>query len=361
MKICLVTRYFDLTNGGIGQCSIAIRDGLRKRGHEVVCISDDGDYKNHNYFKYALIHLSKAIPKDCDVYHAMTPMESIYMPKDKTLVTIHDLITSVHANTLKSHDGSGLRGRLNNKLGQCFFSMAVNHALKARYITCPSKLTARELVENTGVNPAKIQVIQHGIIDGLEPRPKTDDIYRVGTLSILHSRKRIEMLIHVFLEANVDGELVIAGTGPDEVKIKAAAEGDPRIRFLGFIPPEAVCDFYNSLDLFVYPSPVEGYGLPPVEAMACGKLVVVMEDALIPEEIKRRCIVTKDLVGTIKINSMFVRRKGHLSITALSHTAFANSHTWDSAVDRYIQLYEQIANKPFKEVKPQESLLERIT
>jgi glycosyltransferase involved in cell wall biosynthesis len=344
MKICLVTRYFDLTNGGIGQCSIAIRDGLRKRGHEVVCISDDGDYKNHNYFKYALIHLSKAIPKDCDVYHAMTPMESIYMPKDKTLVTIHDLITSIHADTLKKHDGHGPRGWLRNELGQRFFSMSINYALKARYITCPSKLTAMELVENTGVNPAKIHVIRHGIIDGLEPRPKLDNVYRVGTLSILHSRKRIEMLIRAFLDANIDGELVIAGTGPDEASIKIMSKGDPRVRFLGFIQPEEVCDFYNSLDLFVYPSPVEGFGLPPVEAMACGKPVVVMEDALIPEEIKKRCIVTDNLTKTIQINSMFTHPKSHLSNTDLDNRAFALSHTWDSAVDRYIQLYEQIAN-----------------
>ena len=46
-------------------------------------------------------------------------------------------------------------------------------------------------------------------------------------------------------------------------------------------------DFYNSLDLFVFPTSIEGYGMPIVEAMACGKPVITLEDAEIPSNLRQ--------------------------------------------------------------------------
>ncbi|WP_225370026.1 glycosyltransferase [Methanobrevibacter arboriphilus] len=58
--------------------------------------------------------------------------------------------------------------------------------------------------------------------------------------------------------------------------------------FLGFISDEDMVDFYNSLDVFVFPTIMEGYGMPIVEAMACGKPVITLEDAYIPHDIKKK-------------------------------------------------------------------------
>ena len=54
-------------------------------------------------------------------------------------------------------------------------------------------------------------------------------------------------------------------------------------------------DFNNYLDVFVFPTWLEGHGLPIVEAMACKKPVIVLHDARIPWEIEGRCIIVEEL------------------------------------------------------------------
>jgi len=75
-----------------------------------------------------------------------------------------------------------------------------------------------------------------------------------------------------------DWQLVFGGSDWHGAQVihAAAAESVFRddIRFLGFVPDEALPDLYRAADVFVYPSLFEGFGLPPIEAMACGTPVV---------------------------------------------------------------------------------------
>ncbi len=339
MKICLATRFFDLRNGGVGRFSIEIRDGLRRRGHNVVCVSDPGEYTGRDYLKNSFYTMSKALPIDCDVYHAMTPMESLYLPKERSVVTIHDIIQSVHHETTRMHYGTGLLGTIKRHISKNVFAIGVNASLKARYVVADSKATAGDLVQHTKVEPSKLKVIHPGIAPGLSPKAKPDSVYRIGTLSVLVARKRVDLLIRAFLEADVRGELVIAGNGPDRERLEGIANGDSRVRFLGYLPDEGLCDFYNSLDLFVFPTTAEGYGLPIVEAMACGKPAVVLADSLIPEEVRRRCYISEDLTGLFTEMSA-----GNIKLTANGNLGFARSHSWESCVAQYLSLYEEIAH-----------------
>ncbi|MFB6200004.1 MAG: glycosyltransferase, partial [Candidatus Nanohaloarchaea archaeon] len=56
-------------------------------------------------------------------------------------------------------------------------------------------------------------------------------------------------------------------------------------KFLGYIPDEELVDFYNSIDLFIYPSKWEGFGLPPIEAKLCGCEIKITEDKTGLEEL----------------------------------------------------------------------------
>ena len=131
---------------------------------------------------------------------------------------------------------------------------------------------------------------------------------------------------------------MIAGTGRQEAELRALAGDDPRIKFLGFIPDDELVQFYNSLDLFVFPTAIEGYGLPPVEAMACGVPVVIMSDAIMPDDVKRHCFQTesiRDLLEmwpVLEIKGMAVFEK------------FAQSHDWERTVDAYEQIYREVAS-----------------
>jgi len=179
-----------------------------------------------------------------------------------------------------------------------------------------------------------------GISDNLKPSPKLDSVPRIGTLGQMDKRKRMDLLIKAFRDSKFDGELVIAGQGMDYPLLKALAGDDRRIKFLGMVSNEKLPDFYNSLDLFIFPTWIEGYGLPPVEAMRCGKNVVVMSDAVIPKEVKSRCLVVDNLAEIINNKDVEALSK----IKMDNNLGFANMHSWDSCVESYLELYKEIAN-----------------
>jgi glycosyltransferase involved in cell wall biosynthesis len=103
--------------------------------------------------------------------------------------------------------------------------------------------------------------------------------------------KNIERIIDAFGRARRDGpdglKLVIVG---DEVSRYPSLRQmvhrhklDKAVRFLGFQPQETLASFYRLASVFVFPSLYEGFGLPPLEAMACGTPVVTSNVSSLPE------------------------------------------------------------------------------
>lgn len=103
-----------------------------------------------------------------------------------------------------------------------------------------------------------------------------EESYVVGSLSALKKYKNQEKTLEIFAEEHADKEnsyLVIGGDGPrrKHLENKASELGvRDKTKFLGYVPEEDLVDFYNAVDLFIYPSKWEGFGLPPLEAKLCG-------------------------------------------------------------------------------------------
>jgi glycosyltransferase involved in cell wall biosynthesis len=294
MKITLVSRFFDPRNGGVGSVSKNTLDGLEQvKVLEIKTISQELKHKqisnldNLKYFLFCLFGVKlKTWNANSKIYHALSPMESIGLPKNKTVVTIHDLILLQHPNLL--YNG------IMSKFSKVFYKLAIKQAIKCKKIIAISNETKLQLIENYSLASEKITVIR----DVLDNRffdvsgvVKNEGVYRVGTISKLLKQKRIDLLIKAFLKADIkNSELVIAGAGNDENRLKELAKGDSRIKFLGFISDDEVIEFYKSLDVFVFPTLIEGYGMPIVEAMACSIPVITLNDALIPQDLKSRTI-----------------------------------------------------------------------
>jgi len=288
MNVCLVGNIFGSEGAGIGNYSQWVFESLKTFPNlniSTVSIKDSNiNSIIRNQFLHQFIYNNIEIPfllPESDIYHALYPAASARLNKKKSVVTVHDL------NILKPNF-KFFNSSLMNRALKFSFNQSMKYAIKSKIITI-SEETKYDINKFYQVNLENITVIRIPIGLNLFPMDKKENTYNIGVLGRLAKDKRVDILIKSFLKANIlNSNLLIGGTGPEEEKLKKIAKNDERIKFLGFIPNEKVNDFYNSLDVFVFPTQTEGYGLPIVEAMMCAKPVVTLDDANIPFDIKNR-------------------------------------------------------------------------
>jgi glycosyltransferase involved in cell wall biosynthesis len=178
-------------------------------------------------------------------------------------------------------------------------------ARRAHMITVPSESTRRELVRFVpSVKSSCVRVIAPGI--GEEYRPCAEDQValtrrRLGLerpyllfLGTLEPRKNLERLVEAYArivrERAVDEQLVLAGKpgwGIEPLLAKIRTLGlDERVRRLGYVAQEEVPALLSGARLFVYPSLAEGFGFPPLEAMACGVPTVAARSTSLTENLQ---------------------------------------------------------------------------
>jgi glycosyltransferase involved in cell wall biosynthesis len=339
MKVCLLTRYFSTNRKegvGIGRVSSEILKGLVKRKINIRTIQTNGSGL-YSYFFYTAAEVPFRIRNGFDIFHALTPMEGIWLPKDKSIVTYHDLFQITNPDRLGGGMGYNPAKRL---IGTKYFELACRVSSRAKRLVCVSEQTKSNVVRFLKVPEDKIRVIKSGIPKVLSPENKKDKTFRIGYLGMLDRRKRVNLLIDAFINSKIDADLVIGGGGLDEGILKERSKLNTRIKFLGSIQEEYLNKFYNSLDLFVFPTWLEGYGLPMVEAMACKKPIIVLHDALIPDEVKNRCIIIDNLEALFKNTNQLLNKIKEVDLE--SNYKFAKEHDWDKAVDQYIKVYQEI-------------------
>jgi glycosyltransferase involved in cell wall biosynthesis len=198
-----------------------------------------------------------------------------------------------------------------------FFTDAVLHSsVKARFFrgwtrialsraalcVVPSKATAAELTRVADANPLTMEIVQHGVdTDRFHP-PALDEIAAaraeiglgsmpyVAFLGALEPRKNVPALIRGFAEVcrNLPEPpaLVLAGQPGWDGQVERALDAVPhRIRVIraGYLPFARLAGFLGGAEVVAYPSLGEGFGLPVLEAMACGACVLTTRRLSLPE------------------------------------------------------------------------------
>lgn len=337
MNICLLNRYFDFRGTGVTRIATEVAKELERNGNNVYKVATRGVSLYSYALQTAILAPFRLPRRNIDVYHALATLEAMWLPKDKSIATYLDLFTTTNPDRA----GAGM-GYSSWKLeiGRRYFDLGARIAAKCRYLVCISEQTKRDVMEHIKPDESKIKVIRLGISEKLRPIAHKRNKYTIGTLSQLDKRKRIDLLIRQFKASSIDAELLIAGVGPDRELLGVMADGDKRIKFVGLVPDNELVDFYNRLDLFAFPTFIEGYGLPAVEAMACNKPVMVMADAIIPEEIRSRCIVVENLTSVFDNYNQLL--KITVRVDYKGNIEFAHSHRWSDCVGKYIDLYKKI-------------------
>lgn len=170
---------------------------------------------------------------------------------------------------------------------------------RAARVIAVSEATRQDIIRLYDADPARVVTVPNGVGDEMRPLD-ADAVSRFRAergldapvllfLGTLQPRKNLETLLKAY--ARTAGEtgwqLVVAGAaGWQHEPIFALARElgiAETVRFIGFVPPEELPIWYNAADAFVYPSLYEGFGLPLLEAMACGTPVIASETPALRE------------------------------------------------------------------------------
>ena len=159
----------------------------------------------------------------------------------------------------------------------------------ARHCALSATVASRPGYFPPGVTPrvvyAPADVVDAAAEGAANHADRADDDPYLFTVSRLDRPKRIDLLVAAMASVPGAVELRIAGTGPAEADLRRLAAGDPRIRFLGFVPDGDLPALYAGALAVPFVPADEDFGLVALEAFACGTTVVTCSDSGGPAEL----------------------------------------------------------------------------
>jgi len=177
------------------------------------------------------------------------------------------------------HDFSSLTMPLRHRVKTMLsFNLFIGRSLqKATRIAAVSRAVAEEAVRWFGVSRERIEIVPNGVDEYFTPEGDEEDyVLFVGTIE---PRKGLDDLLAVWdsLPAPRPRLIICGGAGWGDVRLPSGAE------VTGYVDRVRLRELYRHARAFVYPSRYEGFGIPPLEAMACGAPVIATRTGAIPE------------------------------------------------------------------------------
>jgi glycosyltransferase involved in cell wall biosynthesis len=221
------------------------------------------------------------------------------------------------------------------------------------------------------VNGDKVEVVYNAIDDRFRLGHATDadrefiaERYQVHNPFLLYAgrispHKNVVRIIEAFsalkgelekLDKFPDLKLIIIGDDiskhPDlrRAAIKSGVQND--VRFLGFVPIDVLRIFYDAAKIFVFPSLYEGFGLPPLEAMAHGTPVVTANTSSLPEVVGNAAVLVNpenvfDIMRALLKVLTDQALRDRLKQRGYEQAA---RYSWQTSVQRMLHVYAEVAN-----------------
>jgi glycosyltransferase involved in cell wall biosynthesis len=235
-----------------------------------------------------------------DAFWASTTILPFGLPaKILKIVTVHDLVWLRYPETTT---------RYNLFLQKAFARRGI---AEADIVLVNSRSTQEELVQTLGIPFEKTRVIYPIISEIYKPQPPEEaagyisEKYKVpsrymATVGTVEPRKNLKLLIEAARTLKSKGQLpcpvlVVGAKGWKNShlwqEIRDAGLSEREISFMGYLPDEDMPFFYSGAQAFLFPSMYEGFGFPPIEAMACGTPVIASNAQCMPEVLGNAAIL----------------------------------------------------------------------
>ena len=370
MKVGIITDALNRTYlSGIGVYTYNLILHLQKiinhKNREIILI----DYKKHNYFNdienfivknpfgknpylwYLYLEIYFQIKNDTslDIIHNVRQVPTLFKFKQKYVITVHDITPLLFPYQYRKEV------YLINKL------MLPRTLRMADKIISVSYHTKRDLIKYLKIPKDKIEVIYHGVDEDYKPLPEkevemikkkynitTPFILYVGSLKPL---KNIPTLIKAYYKLRKQGleyKLVITGKKRwkyrEIFKLINKLNLQKDVIFTGYVPREDLPALYNAADLFVSPSLYEGFGLPPLEAMACGTPVITSNTSSLPEVVGDAGIMVDpyDVDGLAKAMYEVLTNDGLREELRKRGLKRAKLFNWKKCAEEHLKVYEEV-------------------
>lgn len=271
----------------------------------------------------------------------------------RTILTVHDLAFLVYPECAHDRLRAYLEGVVPRSLA------------RADFVVADSENTKNDVAVLMGVDQARIAVVPGGVearfapVTDPAPLRAARDALGVGdapfvlAVGVLEPRKNLTTLMDAFARLKLGGDvpahkLVLAGGRGWLVEgiydHHAASPVRDDILLPGFVPDELLPAVYSAADVLAFPSLYEGFGLPILEAMACGTPVVSSRASCLPEVAEGAALLVEprdaegmaDALGRVLGDPEL---RADLRVKGLQRAA---AYTWDAAARRLLAVYERV-------------------
>jgi glycosyltransferase involved in cell wall biosynthesis len=235
------------------------------------------------------------------------------------VLTLHDLAVFRHPETF-------------NRWTRTYSRVVLPRlARAAARVIAVSEFTAREGVELLRIDRSRVRVVPHGVEAPFSPEGRAADGDYALAVGTLEPRKNLDRVAEAARRAGMELRLV-----------GAPGWGTVDVDSLGFVDEERLAELYRGAACLVYPSLYEGFGLPVLEAMACGTPVVTTTGSA-PADLADGAAVLVDPLDVEAIAAGIqeaVARREELRAAGLER---ARGFTWQAAADATLEVYREAA------------------
>lgn len=273
-----------------------------------------------------------------DMVHYLDQLSVPLIKTKPVIITVHDLYQYVQGET-----GFKIKIRL--------------QPLKyADILIVPSIFSQKELIHHFNIDIKKIKVIPHGYNRELfypaHKKTKKSPKYLLYIGIIGEKRKNLEFLIDVFGEIAKDHPDIIlkivgkSGPGAGQIKQKIKdLKLNERVKIINFA--ENITEVYQNAEIFLFPSLYEGFGLPPLEAMACGIPVISSNTTSLPEVVGNGGVLLSptDKYAWVKAIKKILSDASYRDGLINKGRVQAQKFSWEKSAKETIRVYNQISRK----------------